>query len=494
MHFSPNGDGVQDFTELLFTPVSAESTVTIDVAVVRVSDGTVVDSLLTGASLPAGTEADVPWSPGSLADGRYRFDIGATDGTGTAQASAEVVADSTPPVVDLRGLSQDPFDPQVKSLTFQVEVQSDSTTTTIASVFQLGARVDSIGTSTGPVTRTFTWDGNRLAGGNAASGRYDLVAVSSDLAGNSGMDTQTVTLDRDAPAFAPDHPDTVGTTSFPLLLTGVVTDSDRVEQVKVSFDSAQTFVPVDFMSAPGDTVQYRTSVTDPAPQPGRRRVVLRALDAFGHVTDLDVVVAYDTFFPVSSHTVLVGNDDGRVADGDSVIVETLWDAAGLTVRADFSDLDSGSGTQVVTDAGLGYYLIRHRISPTNTKAPGLRRIVVTASTGFLSSADTLEVVLVDRHGGDLVSIDRNRFDPLAGEKVTIAGAVANRALRVEIYDLSGHRVRLLEANGFVEWDGQNDEGAGVASGVYLLKVRFGDAGEVRKVAVLRGTPDPGGAR
>lgn len=483
-HFSPDGDGSQDSTEVLFTPVSAETDVTVDVSVVRVSDGSTFAVLLAGAVRPAGTEVRVGWNPGPVAEGRYRFQVDLVDAGGSVSASAEVTVDTTDPVVDLRDLSRNPFDPQVADLSLKVDVTSDSTTVTTITCEQAGAVVDSLGTATGPGTRTFVWDGLRAAGGNAPPGRYDLVARAVDLAGNRASDVQTVTLDRNAPLFRPGHADTVGTTSFPLALAGIAVDEDRVTQVTVSFDSAKAFVPVDFQSAPDDTVQYQVNVLDPAPQPGRRLVVLRAVDAFGHVTDREIVVLYDTFFPAVVSTRLL-DEDGMVADGDSLIVETVWGTAGLTVRADLSDLDSGTAQQV-SDEGGGRYLIRHRVVPTNTRSPGSRRIVVTASTGFLVTADTLQVTLVDRHRDDLVSVDRNRFDPLAGDRVTIAGTVLNRAIKVEIYELSGRRVRLLEGTGYVEWDGRNEEGSGVASGVYLLHVRFGDSEEVRKVAVLRG--------
>jgi flagellar hook assembly protein FlgD len=483
-HFSPDGDGVQDSTEVLFTPVSAESTVTVDVSVVRDSDDVTVAMLLAGAVHDAGAELTVPWIPGAVAEGLYRFEVGITDGSGGDSASADVIVDTTDPTVDIRNLSKNPFDPLAGALLFNVVVTSDSLTSTVMHALQAGLVADTLGTRAGAGTFTATWDGNLMTGMNAASGRYELRAVSTDPAGNTAEDRQAVTVDRLPPTIEPDHPDTLQTTSFPVALAGNAFDEDRVAMVSASFDSGKTFVPADFMSAPGDSVQYTVDVTDPAPEPGARKVVLRAADSAGHLTTREILLRYDTFLPVPVSSRII-DDDGVVADGDSLLIESVWDVPGLSVRADFTDLDGGTAQQV-TDEGGGRYLIRHRILPTNTRPAGTRRIVINGSTGVLVVPDTLEVTLADRHQGAPASVNRNRFDPLAGERVTIAGTSTTAAIKVEVYDLSGRRVRLLEGSGFVEWDGRNEERSDVASGVYLLRIRAGDAEDVRKVAVVRG--------
>lgn len=482
--FSPDGDGVQDSTEVLFTPGSAEATVTVDVSVVRVSDDVTMAVLLAGAVRNAGEEVRAPWIPGTVGEGSYRFEVGVTDGSGSASASADVTVDTTPPLVDLRDLTRNPFDPSIASLSFQVDVVSDSLTATVVHALRNGLVVDTLGTVTGSGPRTLLWDGNLMTGGVAPSGRYELRARAADAAGNSAEDLQAVTLDRDPPQLEPDYPDTLGVTSFPVALTGIALDEDRVAMVSASFDTGRTFVPADFMSAPDDTVQYTVDVTDPAPEPGRRRVIVRALDSYGHVTDRELLLLYDTFFPVVTSSRVL-DDDGILADGDSLIIETVWNVAGLVVRGDFSDLDSGT-TQQVSDEGGGLYVIRHRIAPTNTRPAGTRRVVITASTGVLVTADTLHVTLVDLHQGTVVSLDRNRIDPLAGERVTIAGSLAGGAIKAEVYDLAGRRVRILTGVGFVVWDGRTEEGATAASGVYLLRVNAAGSEEVHKVAVLRG--------
>ena len=61
-----------------------------------------------------------------------------------------------------------------------------------------------------------------------------------------------------------------------------------------------------------------------------------------------------------------------------------------------------------------------------------------------------------------------------------------RAVSLEIYDLNGHRVRLVErvlkSGGYsMAWDGRDDSGAVVGPGLYILRIstEADDAGEAR---------------
>ncbi|MCK5407381.1 MAG: T9SS type A sorting domain-containing protein, partial [Candidatus Krumholzibacteria bacterium] len=64
---------------------------------------------------------------------------------------------------------------------------------------------------------------------------------------------------------------------------------------------------------------------------------------------------------------------------------------------------------------------------------------------------------------------------------------------LEIFNVAGQRVRTLvdeqqapRAGGFtVRWDGMNDRGDSVASGVYFYRLRAGTFMQTRKMALLR---------
>jgi hypothetical protein len=60
--------------------------------------------------------------------------------------------------------------------------------------------------------------------------------------------------------------------------------------------------------------------------------------------------------------------------------------------------------------------------------------------------------------------------------------------KIDIYDLQGRRVRELW-NGpvparAISWDGRNDHGEKVASGVYLARLRWGGRTQTRRIAWL----------
>jgi hypothetical protein len=84
----------------------------------------------------------------------------------------------------------------------------------------------------------------------------------------------------------------------------------------------------------------------------------------------------------------------------------------------------------------------------------------------------------------------NPFNP----KTTIAYSIRERgAVALRIYSVSGRLVRTLvngvqtpRAGGYaVEWDGRNNAGAAVASGVYLCRLTAGNFSETRKLVLLR---------
>jgi hypothetical protein len=500
--FTPNGDGRTDAVTLTFVPSDTESTVVARVTVSDVATSAPVDTLLDDAVVPVDVPVETLWSPGTIADGRYRFDIRVVEGADTANVSVEVTADTAAPDVALGSVVPNPFDPvsaEHDSLLVPFTVVTDSLTptTTTVSIRQNGAIVVTLGTFAGGGTDSLRWGGNRAGSTSPVSGRYQAVAVAADLAGNADSTTVSFFQDVEKPVFRfpAGHSDTTMTTSFPLTLSGSVEDATRVDAVSVSFDTT-TFVPVDSMSAPSDSVYWEVVVTDPSPVRGRRDVTIRAWDVFGdvaaHRTDRVQTVAYDVAFPVKVGTTVVLNENATVLRGELLQIRTFWDRDDLEMSADMSALDSEFDSTMVfrgfTSEGGGAYLYEYEVAPTNNKPSGSKLVTIRATTPFIATTEVVRVTLREGRADpeQLLFIDKNWFDPLARETVRISSEFATTPISVDIWNLAGHRVRTLQGSGVVVWDGTSDEGREVASGVYFLRLRTDDGEEKRRVAVVRG--------
>ena len=496
-YFTPNGDGRTDSTEVSFIPGGAADSVTVRVQVRRVSDETLMATPLPASRLSVDSTVTRGWDPGPIADGAYRFDVLVVDGADSLQASAIVVADTVPPIVSFGAVAPNPYDPASAPpnniLLVPVTVVSDTTTATTVRIHNdAGALTDSLGTLHGAGTNQLTWDGKNAAGVAALTGHYFIRAISADLAGHADTATVAFTLDREAPTislFNADSSGTLQTNVLPVTLAGKARDFDRVVAMTVSVDSnGVTYVPVDSLSAPDSSVSWFTSVTYPGP-PARHHLRLRAQDAVGHVAERLFTVAYDDTFPVAiSETVLGG---GHVTDGDTLRIRSVWSLSDLILSARLSPLDSGweLGDEDVLEGPPGTYLITYRVTPTNSVLPASKRIAITASTGIVAVVDSVTVELLDEapRPDELVLVNRNRFDPDSGDHVTIAATTASAPVKVQIYNLAGDRVRLLEGRGYVDWDGRGEGGVVCGSGVYFLHVQANGGTEVRRVAILRGS-------
>jgi hypothetical protein len=90
-------------------------------------------------------------------------------------------------------------------------------------------------------------------------------------------------------------------------------------------------------------------------------------------------------------------------------------------------------------------------------------------------------------------LDRNIFRPRSGQPLLIAvRPYLNGHVTVRIYDLMGERVRVLQDGDLtaaqwnqLPWDGKNEQGEAVASGLYFVSIQAPGFKVVRKVLVLR---------
>ena len=88
-------------------------------------------------------------------------------------------------------------------------------------------------------------------------------------------------------------------------------------------------------------------------------------------------------------------------------------------------------------------------------------------------------------------LESARPNPFSGS--TRVGFTLDRAgdANLDVYDVAGRRVRTLESGSRsvgrheVLWDGKDDAGREVASGVYFVRLRAGSAERVQKTVVVR---------
>jgi len=88
----------------------------------------------------------------------------------------------------------------------------------------------------------------------------------------------------------------------------------------------------------------------------------------------------------------------------------------------------------------------------------------------------------------------NPFNPEAedprDDHTRIYYKVSKHGVTIRIYSINGELVRTLvedktEMEDRIDWDGKNDEGEFVGSGVYLVNLKIGKSSKTVKVVVLR---------
>jgi hypothetical protein len=480
---------VRDITEVFFTPRGDSATVVASVAVFRVAGAESLATILPPTSVPVDVELRVPWNPGPIADGIYRFDIEVTQASAIATGSAFVESDTTAPTATIGALAPNPFDPDLEGTDGLLHVPitvvtTDSSTATVVLVRRNGVVQDSLGTMADGGSFQLQWDGLTANGTPAPSDVYEIFADSRDVAGNASTASRGFTVDRDPPTI--DVEDTIQTTSFPVTIRGSALDDDRVQTVSALVPPDSAFAPVDSMSAPADSVSF-VLVLDEAPaQPGVTEVEIRAQDDVGHEFTATVAVAYDTFLPDPISTVAV-DGPGPYAEEEIVRIRTTWNADSLDIEGNFSELDAHwvAGLEDVVAEGGGAYLVSYTLSRSPDRSAGTKRVRITARKGFLSGRDSVEVNLASSADGSEISVDRNRFDPGQGEVATIRAPELDDPIEVEIYNLAGAHVRSLTGTGEVDWNGRTQEGALAASGTYFLRCTSRSVEQVRRLVVMR---------
>lgn len=517
--FSPNGDGVFDSTAVHYV-LSAEA----DVAVtIRDSGGAELEQHFFPAQ--AAGEHSVWWDgtvDGSVvADGEYRIGLEA-DALGGPPEEDEVtcVVDTQPPEVLDFEAAPSRFSPDSDGVADSLFVfllldhVEPSDQIVLSVVDTSGADVAPLLSDNGIDSVAIYWDGRGEGGGVVSDGLYIIELEARDAAGNLTEDGLLVDLDTLPPLLAayltdPDA-DEIRVADTLALTAGRAYDRAGVVSMEISEDE-ESWEDVAFSSPdslPAFAVRWAVTVTcTTCGQTGldeTRTFSVRGRDGSptatgqGYVnseTTANPIVTFDVVFDVAGPdhvSTVVTDDDAVYLPGETITIESTFDAAGYDVAADFSMVDSEfeeSAVDVTPLAG-GVYRVEYTISLDNTLVPVSAAPVTVTATDVFERSDSGVVpvsVIEGGSGGEGLTVDANSFDPTAGEDVTISTPAASDGLLVDVYNMAGSLVRKLDADGAmsVTWNGKNQNGEFVASGVYFLWIRTGDSDNVRKVAVVK---------
>jgi flagellar hook assembly protein FlgD len=108
----------------------------------------------------------------------------------------------------------------------------------------------------------------------------------------------------------------------------------------------------------------------------------------------------------------------------------------------------------------------------------------TATPTVTATPTTVPAIIV-------VSLNHNRFNPLTGETVQVTGLRADHGqVTVTVYNAAGTLVRKVAdrvdaASATPVWDGKNQQGQVVASGVYLVMVTGNKLHKRFRIVVLK---------
>ncbi len=175
--------------------------------------------------------------------------------------------------------------------------------------------------------------------------------------------------------------------------------------------------------------------------------------------------------------------------------------SGAIRQAEFADPNGDPGAYTFAAANLNYYNTTNRVvsmpydlmyiytAPNCVYSPVAARVAVLAEVidFFGISAGSGEATPVPASKSFAVSNYPNPFNPSTKISYTIKGA---GHLTLKIYNVRGQLVKTLidgnvNVSDSIVWNGTNDQGANVSSGVYFYEARMGNDVQVAKMALVK---------
>ena len=162
--------------------------------------------------------------------------------------------------------------------------------------------------------------------------------------------------------------------------------------------------------------------------------------------------------------------------------------AGTPVTLAVEGLDAFAEHSIVLVDGSKSYDLRHHAALPLAASPEPRRYRLVIGTRAFVEETT------DEPAPETVALLANYpnpFNPSTVIEYVLPASVAGEAVRLEVFDVAGRRVRVLvearQEAGFYRatWDGADEAGAPVASGVYVYRLQAGGFQQVRKMILLK---------
>jgi hypothetical protein len=198
------------------------------------------------------------------------------------------------------------------------------------------------------------------------------------------------------------------------------------------------------------------------------------------ISVFEIYVENGTTYQVDLTNVAGGADLAVAAHAPSLTSFASYTAEYFLDAAAAGGNENGS----FSPAETGWYIfvaVKH--GSADVTAAAVYDLSVTVSTTAAEGGLPIPEALALRQN------EPNPFNPLTTIRYEVPAAGAD--VKIEVFDLSGHRVRTLvnghSPAGFhsVDWDGRSDAGEALGSGVYFYRLRAGSAVKNEKMMMLK---------
>jgi flagellar hook assembly protein FlgD len=512
--FSPNADGVYDSTAVFYTLSDTAA------VVVSVADSTLSEILMLWSGWENPGEHRHWWDGSEeramVPDGDYYFLIQAIPQEGGPEdVEIPVAVDTEAPIISDLSAVPNRFTPDgdgvADSVAVSLEVDYTGGGGQVSVVVRdlQGEEVDELFSSVSAESVLVHWDGISSDGTESPDALYSVDIEARDPAGNVSQTELLIDLDLYAPYLGVIYPDStlteVRVNDTLAVVNGWAYDRAGVTGVELSLDQVD-WVEISF-SGP-DTVWWEQTLTCtdcvPDSSDGTLAVYVRGHDGVatadgeGHVNGtgstpplLSFVVTFDVAGPSHIEST-IQDDDNVYYPGQTITIWSEWDDDGYDVEADFSGVDSNFDPEEVQVSGsaTGVYTVIYTVSSNAITPVSAAQVRIEATDHFERSlADSSVTVILLAGSGEPsgLSLDRNFFNPAEGDVLEVNLGSYSGEIVIEIFNMTGSLVRRLEASDAqsLTWNGCNDGGRLVASGVYFLSIVTDEGNAVRKVAVIK---------